>query len=266
MKPHRMLLSFHQRLATFLVASTATPVPATSVRITWPVVTGAGTCTAFRCFIHAKILSLGMSETVLTETTPSLPPVTRTVPVTKSGWGLSAPSGRICRRFDRYFRSVPTVQNQPGFQPYRLHLSGGQRRPLAAEDLLLPGQDNKSLSLIHTVYPEPQGNGALGIYYTRIMFAKQDSGTRHSRWILPNLKQTKSRGYSHETPDRFREPEGQNIPFLFCLFDARMVSQLGAGACNLMKKGFQIGIRRRGAGFLEVHGLAAERIEAVICK
>ena len=71
-----------RQASTFLVATTATPVPAASSSRTWPMETGAGTSTPFRARTTSKILPLGTSLRVLQETAGRTPPLTRTVLVT----------------------------------------------------------------------------------------------------------------------------------------------------------------------------------------
>ena len=68
--------------STFFVATTSTPVPATSFMITSPICTGAATSTVFNAFTQSKIFPFGISSFVFTDTISILPPDTRTVEVT----------------------------------------------------------------------------------------------------------------------------------------------------------------------------------------
>ena len=60
----------------------STPVPATSLMITSPILTGAGTATPFNARHTSKILPFGISDFVLTDTASILPPSQITVLVT----------------------------------------------------------------------------------------------------------------------------------------------------------------------------------------
>ena len=86
---------------TFLLATTATPVPAQSAIITSPICTGAATFTARISFMQSKILPFGISEAVLTAALSIVPPSTRTVEVTilvglvTSFFAYASPRGHV---------------------------------------------------------------------------------------------------------------------------------------------------------------------------